>query len=146
MTAPRRLSIEIAPRTLLTLLLLLAGLWTLTRLLPVILVLLAALVLVGTVSPGVRWLEKRGIHRGLGIALVFTGLLGVTLGLLTLTIPAFIDQAKDLLEQEPALHSSLVRWLHGSSQTRPMAQLLRKLELSDLVTLAAANAFARTCP
>ena len=138
---PQKLSLEIAPRTLLTLLLLLVGLWTLSRLLPVILVLVAALIIVGTVSPGVRWLEKLGIRRGLGIALVFTGLLGVALGFLFLTVPAFIDQAKALLEQEPALHSSLVKWLKGSSLTRPLAELIRKLELSDLVRMAAANAF-----
>jgi putative heme transporter len=138
---PQRLSIEIAPRTILLLLLLLLGLWILSRLLPVILVLVAALVLVGTISPGVRWLEKRGLHRGLGIALVFTGLLGVALGFLTLTIPAFIDQAKTLLVQEPALHSSLVKWLQASSLTRPMAVLLRKVELGDLVRMAAASAF-----
>jgi len=138
---PRRLSLEIAPRTLLILILLLVGLWLLSRLLPVILVLLAALVIVGTVSPGVRWLERRGVPRGLGIALVFTGLLGAALGFLTLTIPAFIDQARTLLEQEPALHASLARWLQASSLTRPLADLLRKLELSDLVRMAAASAF-----
>ena len=136
----QKLSIEIAPRTLLILLLLVVGLWTLGRLLPVILVLVAALVIVGTVSPGVRWLEKLGVRRGLGIALVYTGLLGVALGFLTLTIPAFIDQAKTLLEQEPALHSSIVKWLQASNLTRPLADLLRKLELSDLVKMAAASA------
>jgi len=139
---PRRnLRIEFSPGTLLSVLLVLAGLWALTRMLPVILVLVAALVLVGTISPGVRWLEQRGIRRGLGIALVFTGLLLATAGFLTLTIPALIEQGRALLNLAPVLQARLVKSLAASSLTRPMSELLRKTGLADLVRMLAANAF-----
>ena len=137
---PRKLLVGLLPGTIISLLLVVVGLWALARLLPVILVLVAALVLVGTISPGVRWLEQRGFHRGLGIAMVFTGLVLVTAGFLILTIPALLDQGTTLLKLEPVLHGRLVQSLGRSSLTRPLAELLRKLELSDLVRMLAANA------
>ena len=65
---PSVIRIEPAPGTILSLLLLIAGLWVLNRLLPVVLVLVAALIIVGTIGPAVQWLEKRRIHRNLAIA------------------------------------------------------------------------------
>ena len=65
---PRVIRIEPSPGLLTLLILLIAGLWVLNRLLPVVLVLVAALVIVGTISPAVRWLEERRMRRGLGIA------------------------------------------------------------------------------
>ncbi len=66
----RMIRIELAPRTLVILTLLIPGLWVLSRLMPVLLVLVLALIIVGTVSPAVRWLEERGMRRGVGIAIV----------------------------------------------------------------------------
>lgn len=62
---PRVIRLD-ASGTMITLLLLIAGLWVLNRLLPVFLVLVAALVIVGTISPAVRWLEVRRVRRGMG--------------------------------------------------------------------------------
>lgn len=66
----RVIRIEFAPRTLVILMLFIPGLWVLSRLLPVLLVLVAALIIVGTVSPAVGWLEERRMRRGLGVTIV----------------------------------------------------------------------------
>ena len=68
----RSVRIELAPWTIVALLLVAAGLWLLFRLWPVVLVLVAALVVAGTLSPAVRWLEEKRIGRATGIAIVFT--------------------------------------------------------------------------
>ena len=128
-----------SPGTLIILVLLIPGLWLLTQLLPVLLVLVAALIIVGTISPAIRWLEKRRMRRGLDIAIVFTALVVLTVLFITLTIPSLMTQVINLLEQEPALHSRLVTWLEGSHLTSPLAELLRNVRPGDLVTMATSD-------
>jgi predicted PurR-regulated permease PerM len=137
---PRVIRIEPSPGTIIALLLLMAGLWILNRLLPVVLVLVAALIIVGTISPAVQWLEERRMRRGLGIAIIFTALLVVTVLIITMTIPSLMAQVTSLLDQEPALRVRLANWLAGSHLTSPLAELLRKVHSGDLVRMATSNA------
>ncbi|MBK5273753.1 MAG: AI-2E family transporter [Desulfuromonadales bacterium] len=137
----RVIRIEPSPGTIIALLLLIAGLWVLNRLLPVVLVLVAALVIVGTISPAVRWLEERRMRRGMGIAIVFAALMATIVLLITLTIPALLEQATNFLDQEPVLRSQLAKWLADSPLTSPLADLLRKVHSGDLVRMAASNAY-----
>lgn len=137
---PQTIRVEPSPGALLIVLLIILSLWLVTKLLPVILVLVVGLIIVGTMSPAVRWFEKRGFNRGLGIAIVFTALLVVTVLIITLTIPSLIAQATSLFEQEPALRTRLANWLAGSRLTNPMATMLRSLDLSELITLIASDA------
>lgn len=137
---PRVIRIEPSPGTIIALLLLIAGLWVLNRLLPVVLVLVAALIIVGTISPAVRWLEERRMRRGMGIAIVFTALMVVTVLIITMTIPSLMAQATSLLDQEPALRARLAQWLAGSHLTSPFAELLRNVQSGDLVRMATSNA------
>ena len=80
---PGVIRIEFSPGTIIVLLLIIAGLWVLNRLLPVVLVLVAALIIAGTISPAVRWLEERRMRRGLAIAIVFTALMVVAVLIIT---------------------------------------------------------------
>ena len=98
----RVIRIEPSPGAIIAMLLLVAGLWVLIRLLPVVLVLVAALIIVGTISPAVRWFEERRMHRGVGIAIVFTALMVVTVLFITMTVPSLMAQVSTLLDQEPA--------------------------------------------
>jgi predicted PurR-regulated permease PerM len=137
----RVIRIEPSPDTIIALLLLVAGLWVLNRLLPVVLVLVAALVIVGSISPAVRWLEERRVRRGMGIAIVFAALMVITVLIITLTIPSLMEQATNLLDQEPALRARLAKWLAGSQLTSPLAELLRKVHSGDLLRMATSSAY-----
>ena len=137
---PRVIRLELPAGSVFALLLLVAGLWFSSRLLPVVLVLVAALIIVGTVSPAVRWCEVRGVRRGVGIALVFTALMVVSVLVITLTIPSLMAQAASLLDQEPVLRTRLAQRLAGSHLTSPLAELLRKVHSGDLARFAATNA------
>jgi len=139
---PRVIRIEPSPGTIIALLILIASLWVLNRLLPVVLVLVAALIIVGTISPAVQWFEERRMHRSLGIAIVFSALLLVTVLFITMTIPSLMAQATTLLDQEPVLRERLAKWLAGSHLTSPLADLLRNVRSGDLVRMAASNAIA----
>jgi predicted PurR-regulated permease PerM len=137
----RVIRIEPSPGTLIILILLIPGLWVLTQLLPVLLVVVAALIIVGTISPAIRWLEKRRMRRGLDIAIVFTTLLALTVLFITLTIPSLMAQVINLLEQGPALQARLVTWLEGSHLTSPLAELLRKVHSGDLLRMATSSVY-----
>jgi len=136
---PRLIRVEPSSSTLLILLLFLPALWVLSRLLPVLLVLVAALVIVGTVSPAVRWIEERHVRRGFAIALVFSALVLATALLLTLTIPSLVEQVTDLVDRAPDLQAQLLAWLEGSPLTRPLAAMLRNVQPSDLGTMATSD-------
>jgi len=60
----RPIRFELSPKTLVVLVLVVASLWLLIRLWPVLLVLVVALLVAGTLSPAVRWLEEKGVRRG----------------------------------------------------------------------------------
>lgn len=138
---PRVIRIEPSPRAIITLLVLIMGLWLLSRLLPVLLVLVAALIIVGSIGPAVRWLEERRLSRGTGIAIVFSALTTVVVLIIALTIPALLTQVATLLDLEPVLRSRLATRLAGSQLTTPLAELLRNLHSGDLLKMAASTAY-----
>jgi predicted PurR-regulated permease PerM len=118
------------------------GSWAMTRLLPAVLVLVGALVIVGTLSPAVQWLEAHRLRRGLGISIVFIMLLVITLLVVTLTFPELLAQVTSLLEKEPALRASLVTSLAGSRLTAPFAETVRIMNYDALMKSFGATAFA----
>ena len=126
---------------MIALVLVVAGLWVLVRLLPVVLVLVAALIIVGTLTPAVEWLEVRRLRRGLSIALVFVTLLVITVLVVILTVPELLAQVTSLIDQEPALRASLVARLSGSPLTAPLAESLRTMQYYTLIKSSAALAF-----
>jgi len=119
------LRFELTLSTMLAVVLVVAGLWLLARLLPVVLVLVTALFIVGTLSPLVEWLVTRRMRRSVAIASVFTSLLLVTVALMALTIPELLAQAQSLVAQEPALRARVVGFLARSPLTTPLAESLR---------------------
>jgi hypothetical protein len=66
--------VEPTPRALLLCVLTVAASWVTLQLLPVLLVVVAALLLVGTLNPAVECLETKGLARERGIALVFAAM------------------------------------------------------------------------
>lgn len=133
---------ELAPRTIVALGLALASLWLLIQLWPVLLVVVAALVIAGTLGPAVRWLERRGMRRGVGISLVFGLFFVLALLAAALAVPALVTQAGALLEHEPALRASLADRLSGSHLSAPLAKWLRGLRYDALTKDAIPAAFA----
>jgi len=116
--------------------------WVAVRLLPVLLVVVVALFLVGTLNPTVDWLEHRGLQRGTGIAVVFVALWVSTALLLVLTIPVLLAQARDLIAQEPEIRGRIAAVLARSRMTAALAHSLRELHYDAIARAAAGTAFA----
>jgi putative heme transporter len=135
--------IEIAPFTMIVAVLVAGAVWLLVQLLPVLLVLVAALMLVGALNPAVQWLEEtRGIRRGRAIAIVFGVLSLILLLLITLTIPALGSQVADLIDQEPHLRGRLVEFLSGYRITASLADALRNIQYDALLKTSGAQVLA----
>lgn len=134
--------IEVAPKAVVAVLLVAAGLWLLLRLWPVLLALVAALVVAGTLSPAVRRLEEKGVSRALGIAIVFTAFFVLAVAVGVLTVPTLVAQAAALLEHEPVLRAQLADMLARAPLTAPMAGWLRGLAPDALLSAVGAKAVA----
>jgi putative heme transporter len=114
--------------------------WVVLQLAPVVLVLVVALFLVGTLNPAVAWLESKGWKRGFGIGCVFAVVLVVTLSLMAVTIPSLVAQMSALLKQEPALRAHVADLLARSSATAPLARSLRDVHYEALAKSSAGAA------
>lgn len=135
----RVIRVEITPWTVISLVLVIAGLWIFIRLLPVVLVLVGALMIVGTLGPAVEWLGQRGVRRGAGIAIVFTLLFVSTVLLFALTIPELLNQVRNLIGMEPALRERLAEWFARSPLTASLADAMRNVQYDALIKSSAAS-------
>ena len=134
----RVIRVEVTPWTMISLVLVIAGLWIFISLLPVVLVLVMALMIVGTLGPAVEWLEQRGVRRDAGIAIVFTVLFVSTVLIFALTIPELVNQARSLIGMEPALRERLAEWFARSPLTANLADAMRNVQYDALVKSSAA--------
>jgi predicted PurR-regulated permease PerM len=138
----RTIRIAIAPSTLVTIVLMAVGVALLTQLVPVILVLITALMLVGTLNPAVEWLESRKVHRFAGIAIVFTTLLVVLAALAVFIVPPFVSQVASLVQHEPELRERLAKFLAAYPLTESLADNLRNVQYAVLFKSYRAEAMA----
>jgi predicted PurR-regulated permease PerM len=135
----RIVRIEISPKTMITLMLVITGLWLFIRLLPVVLVLVVALMIVGTLAPAVAWMEKRGMHRGAGIAIVFSMMFVASALIFAFTIPELLNQVRSLIDMEPALRERLAAWLAETPLTASLADAIRNVQYDAIFRSSAAS-------
>ncbi len=134
-TAP--LSIAIAPRTLLLIVAIVAGVGLIVALFPVLLVLVAAAILSGTLSPAVEKLERRGMKRGAAIGIVFGVMILGIAALVLLTVPALVEQVQTLAESEPQVRSRVVHFLSNWSFLAPLAHWVRTVRIASIASSSA---------
>ncbi|HZL20360.1 MAG TPA: AI-2E family transporter [Polyangia bacterium] len=117
--------IEISYKTILAVVLTVAVIWLLDVLLPILVVLVMALILVGTLSPAVGWLERHRVKRPLAIAIIFIGC-GVALAAIGLvTLPSLSAQVSQTIGDLPHLQKSLALRLESHHLTAPLADTIR---------------------
>lgn len=133
---PRAIRIELSARTFVLALVSIAAVWLSVRLWNVALVLIVALVLVGTFDPLVAWLERRGLGRGRALALIFLLIAVGIAAIFALTIPPLVDQLQRIIDTAPAERRKLVEWLTHYKLGVPVANTVRAVPLDDLVKRA----------
>ena len=119
------LPLERAPRTIMRIVAAVAGLWLIYRLWIVVLLVVVALVFVGTFNPIVELMEARGLKRMKALILLIVALsLGAAL-LLFLTVPPLFDQLTTIVSDLPSQRDRLIAAL---GQHRLTASLGRALD------------------
>ncbi len=132
----RSLRIEIAPRTVLVIAACVLGAWLLVRLWTVVVVLLVALVLVGTFDPLVAWLERRGLKRGRALALIFLVVALAFGAILLVTVPPLVTQLLHIIDDAPGERRKLIAFLQQYHWTTPFWKAVKAVPLDDLVVHA----------
>lgn len=135
---------ELSPRAFTSGIIAVASIWLVVRLFPIILVLVVALFLVGTLSPIVEWLEAHRVRRGLAIAIVFSLAVLIGLLLLALTVPSLVAQVTQLAEKEPAIRAGLVDRLSHSRFGASFGESLRSVRYDEIAKKAAASVLAHS--
>jgi putative heme transporter len=130
---PTVVRFELSLKSLLIGLAVIAGVWTLLHLLSALLVLVAALMLVGALHPLVAWLERRNVRRAFAICLVFGTGMALAITLVTITIPTVVEQAKTLVDHEPELRETIAGYLEQSRLTTALADEIRNVRYTDLI-------------
>jgi len=123
--------IEIGYRTIIAVALTVAGVWLLNLLLPILVVIVVALMLVGTLNPAISWLQRHRVNRLLAIAIVFIGCLIVMVGVGLITIPALFAQVSATINNLPEIQNSLAQTLESHRLTAPAANAIRSFRPED---------------
>ncbi len=124
---------ELSFRTIFTVVATIAACWLLIRVWQIILLLVIALVLAGTLSPLLAWLERRKIGRPLGLMIVLIGMIALIGGLGALVIPALASQITSVVNNAPQMRSQLADTLATLPGLTNAAQVVREAELSGVV-------------
>ncbi len=129
---PTVVRVEVSLKSLVIVLALIAALWMLLNLVPVLLVLVTASMLVGALNPFVAGLRRRKVKRVVAICIVFAGGVIAALTLAMVTIPTVVDQVKTLAESEPRIRESAASFLERSKLTATLGSELRNLHYTDV--------------
>src|SRR5512143_65842 len=104
---PQRVLFDVSTRTFVKIVAAAAAVWLLWELWYVLLLVVIALVLVGTLNPMVVWLENRRVPRSAALVIIFIGMLALLALVSLVTLPPLISQLVDIMEKAPALQGKL---------------------------------------
>jgi len=130
----RTVRFEIAPRSIFLILAIAGGVLLLARLWQIILILIVALVLAGTFSPVVTWLERHRVPRPLALGIILIALLGVIVGLGALIIPAFAHQFGTFSTDAPRIQARLADFAARVPPLAGQANAIRTAHPDRLLT------------
>lgn len=106
---PRRVKIVIPFATIARLLVAALVVWVVLKLWLLFLVLLVAVLIAVTLHPVVAWLQRRGLSRGLAVAVVGVTLLAIILSFAVFVLPPLVAQLIRLAENFPAYRERIER-------------------------------------
>jgi predicted PurR-regulated permease PerM len=107
--------------------------WLAAQVWPVIVAVVVALILVGTLIPAVRALQRLGLGRTGGLAVIFLAMVAGLLLIGFVTIPALVDQLRQLADSAPEMQRKLVEQLERSHLTLPIATAVRRAKLQEIL-------------
>ena len=143
-TAPgqRSVTLDIPWRTLLRVVVVVGSIWLLARLWPIAVTVVVALILVGTITPAVDWLERKGMRRTWAVAAVFLAGAATAALCVLLVVPPLWKQLLKIVSDAPALQERLARMLGHNRLTAPLGAAVQRYQPSKALTGDAMTALA----
>ncbi len=126
--------IEIAPRSIFTILAIVGTIALFYQLRVVVTILVVALIIAGTLQPAILWLERRGVRRLPALIIVMVASAAIAGLLIFLTVPAIVDQITRALQDAPAGRLRLIAFLEQHNSTLPLARLVRDSGVAQTLT------------
>jgi predicted PurR-regulated permease PerM len=131
---------ELSFRTIITIVATIAACWLLIHIWQIILLLVLALILAGTLSPLLTWLERHKIKRPLGLLIVLIGTIGLIGGLGALVVPALTEQITAVVDNAPAIRAQLADTLAPVPGLADTAVAIRETKSSGIITTVGTQA------
>ena len=126
---------ELTSRTIFVLLGAVAAAWLLWKLWFVLVMVIIALIMAGTLRPLVAWLEDHKVPRSLALTVVFVGLTAILVFLCLVTIPPLAAQLLDIMERAPVLQARLAVRMRENDLLRPLAETVKNARVSELMAV-----------
>jgi predicted PurR-regulated permease PerM len=127
------LRFELSGRTLLWIGVVAAGVWLLTKLWWVLVLVAMSLVLAGTLRPLVAALEARRVPRSLALAIVFLGLTAALTALCIVTLPPLVAQLADIVARAPEHQRRIVAFMKRHDLLEPLAASVQRARIGELI-------------
>lgn len=128
MDTNRQVSIDISASTIVKILVVLLLVLFVNSIRDVLLLVFISLVLAAAIDPSITALERRGVPRGFGVAIIYIVLLAVVSLVIVLLIPVLIEQTQQFAKQVPSLYNQLFSAFQSVSDSAVVSGLQRALE------------------
>ncbi len=111
MNTPKKIKkVDISHRTIIFAVLFLLGLWFLYQIREILLALFISIILMGSLNPTIKKLEKAGIHRIMSILIIYLFILAILGGSIAGIVPALVEQTDSLVKTLLELEGKLTFW------------------------------------
>jgi predicted PurR-regulated permease PerM len=109
------------------------ALWALAKTWIVLLILICALILAGTLGPVVVWLEQHRVHRGLALLIVLLGLIAALVGFGFLVIPSLIAEGKQIMKDAPDTQARIADYMQQHNLFADRADDIRNAKPAEFL-------------
>jgi predicted PurR-regulated permease PerM len=128
MSQRQHYDITISTETIIKILVVLFGVLFIGLIKDVLLIVFIALVLAAAIDPAVTAMERRGIPRGFGVAILYVLLFGFTTLVVGLFIPVVVSQLEQLAKSLPTLYDQASKYFHSFQDTTLLNGLEKGLQ------------------
>jgi len=128
MANAQKVSIDISTSAIIKVLVVLLGILFVSTIKDVLFVVFIALVLAAAIDPWVTGLERRGVPRGLGVAIIYIIMLALVSLLIVLIVPMVVTQLEQLARSIPSLYDRAFSAFKSVQDTTVISGLQKSLE------------------
>ena len=132
------IKLEISYRAILVIIIAVIGLWALTKLWPIVLLVLTAFIFQAALLPYVEWMVNRGLPRTVSVLLIVLALLGVLGGLSAVVVPAMVEEFTDLRDNLPEDAQDLEDFLADLGIDVELSNRAQDIDWGDIISGQAA--------